>query len=71
MSAWNLTGTGPPKPEIGSPGDAATGVQIVVQQLVGKDAVPVAGVWNSPIRAHVAGPKLVTSDGEVIDALGS
>jgi hypothetical protein len=43
MSAWNLTGTGPPKPEIGSPGDAATGVQIVVQQLVGKDAVPVAG----------------------------
>jgi len=33
----------------------------------GKDIMPVAGVLNSPIRAHVAGPKLVTSDGEVID----
>ena len=44
-----------------------SGMQIIVQQLiVGDNAQAVAGVLNSPIRAHIAGPRLVV-DNEIDD----
>jgi hypothetical protein len=44
----------------------ASGIQIVVQQLVIGNGGPVPGVLASPIRAHIAGPRLVV-DNEVDD----
>lgn len=46
--------------------DETDGVRFVVQQLT-INAAPVAGVINSPIAGHIAGPNVDESRGEVID----